>query len=132
MEPIAATEERTAVEAGWHVSRFNLMAKVPDSKNVVIANLYKGSCAEYTPIEMFLLSSFDKLAEDHPIIERFARRDVICRIADDGNDSADGKTEIPATPSYDSWGRVGKPVIAVMPVIDRSAPVRRCVYSAHR
>ena len=79
MEPTAATEGRTAAEAGWHVSRYNLTAKVPDSTNVVIANLYKGSCAEYTPIEMFLLSSFDKLAEDHPIIERFARRGVVCR-----------------------------------------------------
>ncbi|MBQ9002042.1 MAG: radical SAM protein [Eggerthellaceae bacterium] len=80
MEAAAATDGRTAAEVGWHVSRYNLMAKVPDNKNVVIANLYKGSCAEYTPIEMFLLSSFDKLAEDHPIIERFARRGVICKL----------------------------------------------------
>jgi len=80
MESSAATESRTAVEAGWRVSRYNLTAKVPDSKNAVIANLYKGTCAEYTPIEMFLLSSFDKLAEDHPIVERFARRGVICKL----------------------------------------------------
>ena len=68
----------TAGEAGWHVSRYNLMAPVPDSKNVAIANLFKGNCAEYTPIEMYLLSVVDELDEHHPIIERFARRGVIC------------------------------------------------------
>ena len=71
--------ERTAGEAGWHISRYNLMAQVPGSKNVAIANLFKGNCAEYTPIEMYLLSVIDELSENHPIIERFARRGVISR-----------------------------------------------------
>ena len=70
---------RTAGEAGWHVSRYNLSAPVPDSKMVAIANLFKGSCAEYNPIEMFLLSVLEELDENHPIIERFAKRGVICR-----------------------------------------------------
>lgn len=47
---------RTAGEAGWHVSRYNLTAPIPDSKMYAIANLFKGNCAEYTPIEMYLLS----------------------------------------------------------------------------
>ena len=68
---------RTAGEAGWHVSRYNISAKVPDSKMVAIANLYKGNCAEYTPIEMYLLSVLEELDENHPIIERFARRGII-------------------------------------------------------
>lgn len=68
---------RTAGEAGWHVSRYNLMAKVPGTKNVAITNLYKGNCAEYTPIEMYLLSVLEELDEHHPIIERFAKRGII-------------------------------------------------------
>jgi len=68
---------RTAGEAGWRVSRYNLVAAVPDSKNVAIANLFKGTCAEYTPLEMYLLSVIEELDEGHPIIERFARRGVI-------------------------------------------------------
>ena len=52
----ASSESRTAAEAGWHVSRYNLMAPIPGTRKVAIANLYKGNCAEYTPIEMFLLS----------------------------------------------------------------------------
>ena len=72
-------EQRTTAEAGWHVSRYNLSARVPGTKNVAIANLYAATCAEYTPIETFLLANFERLAEDHPIIERFARRGLVCR-----------------------------------------------------
>ena len=73
------TEEttRTAGEAGWHVSRYNLFAKVPDTKMTAIANLFKGNCAEYTPIECYLLSVLEELDEHHPIIERFAKRGII-------------------------------------------------------
>lgn len=68
---------RTASDAGWHISRYNLSAKIPGTKNVAIANLYKGNCAEYTPIETYLLSVLDELDEKHPIIERFAQRGII-------------------------------------------------------
>ena len=73
-------KSRTAGEAGWHVSRYNVSAKVPDSKMVAIANLFKGNCAEYTPIELYLLSVLEELDENHPIIERFARRGIICKL----------------------------------------------------
>ena len=69
----------TAGEAGWHASRYNLMARVPGTKNVAIANLYKGNCAEYTSIEMYLLSVLDELDEHHPIIERFSKRGIIAK-----------------------------------------------------
>ena len=68
---------RTAGEAGWHVSRYNLHAAVPGTKNVAIANLFKGNCAEYNPIELYLLSVLEELDEHHPIIERFAKRGII-------------------------------------------------------
>ena len=70
---------RTAGEAGWHASRYNLFARVPGTKMVAIANLFKGNCAEYTPIETYLLSVIEELDENHPIIERFARRGIIAR-----------------------------------------------------
>ena len=68
---------RTAGEAGWHASRYNLSAPVPGTSMTAIANLFKGVCAEYTPIEMYLLSVLEELDENHPIIERFAKRGVI-------------------------------------------------------
>ena len=77
MEQNEIIEARTAGEAGWHVSRYNLTAPVPNTKNVAIANLFKGNCAEYTPLEMYLLSVIEELDEHHPIIERFAHRGII-------------------------------------------------------
>ena len=71
-------QTRTAGEAGWHVSRYNISAPIPDTKMTAIANLYKGNCAEYTPIELYLLSVLEELDEKHPIIERFAKRGIIC------------------------------------------------------
>ena len=72
------TNARTAGEAGWHLSRYNLSAPVPGTKKVAIANLYRGTCAEYTPIEGYLMSVLEELDENHPIIERLAKRGVIC------------------------------------------------------
>lgn len=71
------TKGRTAGEAGWHVSRYNISAKIPGTKNYAIANLFKGNCAVYTPIELYLLSVLDELDEHHPVIERFAKRGII-------------------------------------------------------
>lgn len=69
--------KRTAAEAGWHVSRYNLSASVPGKNVMAIANLYKGTCAEYNPIELYLMSVLDDIAEDHPIVDRLAKRGVI-------------------------------------------------------
>ena len=68
---------RTASEAGWHASRYNIAASIPDSKMTALYNTYRRSCGEYTPLEMFLLSEIEDLDEDHPIIARFARRGII-------------------------------------------------------
>ena len=68
---------RTAREAGWHVSRYNISAPAPDSDKTIIANLFKGVCSTYTPLECYLLSVLDELDEHHPIIERFAERGII-------------------------------------------------------
>ncbi|MBR3314679.1 MAG: hypothetical protein IKG18_11130 [Atopobiaceae bacterium] len=72
------SNKRTAGEAGWHASRYNLFAAVPGSDNVAIANLFKGNCAEYTPIKVYLLSIVEELNEHHSVIKRFAQRGLIC------------------------------------------------------
>lgn len=72
--------KRTAGEAGWRISRYNLTAPVPGKDAVAIANLFKGTCAEYSPLELYLLSVLDRLDEHHPIIDRFAKRGIITRM----------------------------------------------------
>ncbi|MBQ8964584.1 MAG: radical SAM protein [Clostridia bacterium] len=68
---------RTAGEVGWHVSRYNLAARIPDSDKIAVANLFRGTCGAYTPIEMFLLDEVETLDENHPILGRFSERGLI-------------------------------------------------------
>ena len=68
---------RTAAEAGWHESRYNLKVPVPNTEKVAIANLYAGTCAKYGPLELYLLSELDRMDENHPMVGRLARRGVI-------------------------------------------------------
>jgi uncharacterized protein len=68
---------RTASEAGWHLSRYNLMAQVPGTGKMAIANLFRGTCGAYTPAELYLLDELDSLDEDHPMLKRFSERGLI-------------------------------------------------------
>ncbi len=68
---------RTAGEAGWHKSRYNIGAPIPDTREYVMVNLFTGTCGSYSQLEMFLYEQVEGLDENHPIIERFARRGLI-------------------------------------------------------
>lgn len=65
------------MEAGWHLSRYNLFAPIPGTKNVAIANLFKGTCGAYSALDLFLLSELETLDAEHPILNRFRERGLI-------------------------------------------------------
>ena len=67
-----------AAEAGWHISRYNISAKEPSTGKTLIANLLRGSCHAYSPLELFLMSALDEIDENHPAIIPLAKRGVIC------------------------------------------------------
>lgn len=69
--------DRTAKDAGFHLSRYTLSARIPDTDNAVVANLFRGSCAVCSPEELYLLSIAEDLPEDHPILPRFKKRGLI-------------------------------------------------------
>ena len=68
---------KTAGKAGWCVSRYNLIAPIPGTDKAAIANLFRGTCGAYTPIELYLLDELENLREDHPILKRFRDRGLI-------------------------------------------------------
>ena len=68
---------KTAYEAGWRASRYNLFAPIPGTKNVAIANLFRGTCGVYSPLDLFLLSELETLDAEHPILNRFRERGLI-------------------------------------------------------
>lgn len=75
---------RSAAEAGWRASRYNLYAPLPKTSSVAVANLFKGTCCTLTPIEGALLNRLDEIGEGHPIVERLARRGIICNFDERG------------------------------------------------
>lgn len=68
---------RTAAEAGWHVSRYNLYAQLPGTESVAVLNTYTSRVAAYNPIEFFAMNALDEVGESHPLIGRLAKRGVI-------------------------------------------------------
>ena len=75
--PALVDENRTAGEAGWHLSRYNLMTVIPGENKAVVANLFRAVCAVYGPEELYLLSEAENLPEDHPILDLFRKRGLI-------------------------------------------------------
>lgn len=67
----------TAGEAGWHVSKYNLYARIPGSEKFAVVNLIRGICEAYSFVELCLLDEAETLPENHPIIERFAKSGFI-------------------------------------------------------
>ncbi len=64
---------KTASETGWHKSDYNLISKIPGTDKIGVANLFRGSFAVSNSMELYLLSVFETLDEDHPILDRFKR-----------------------------------------------------------
>ncbi|ETP71362.1 radical SAM additional 4Fe4S-binding domain-containing protein [Lachnospiraceae bacterium JC7] len=68
---------RTAKEAGWKLSRYNLSMPSPGGEGYIIVNLFTGSFAVYSSLEVYLLSVFERLSEKHPAIRMFSERGLI-------------------------------------------------------
>ena len=71
------TAEISAPENGWRLSRYNLFCPLPESDCTIIANLYRGTLTVANELEMYLLSVYERLDVNHPIITRFARRGIL-------------------------------------------------------
>jgi uncharacterized protein len=72
-----STKIRTAGEAGWHASRYNLSLELPEKGKTAIVNLFRGTCKEYGPAELYLMSVLDEISENHPILPMLAKTGVI-------------------------------------------------------
>lgn len=68
---------RTAAEAGWHESRYNICAWQPEVEGPIVANLYVGTMGHLSLLEYALFKSFDSLPESHPVIPHLAKRGLI-------------------------------------------------------
>ena len=62
----------------WHQSRYNIVAPIPGKETYAVANLFRGTCGEYSLAELYLLSVVEKLGANHPILPRFERAGLAC------------------------------------------------------
>ena len=70
---------RSAAEAGWHASRYNLYAKVSGSDKLAVYNTLNRTCFEYSTLEAYALESLGDFSENHPLIARMAHQGAIAR-----------------------------------------------------
>ncbi len=62
---------RTAREAGWHLSRYNISSRLRETGETVVVNLFSQRMLKCSAAEAFLLEAAEELNEDHPILPRF-------------------------------------------------------------
>ena len=68
---------RTAAEAGWHASRYNLAVRTPDSDGLIIFNTGTRTCGKYSPIELYVMNALDEVPEGNPLVARLAKQGII-------------------------------------------------------
>ena len=70
-------KRRTAAEAGWRLSQYNITAKLPEDGRWVIVNLMKGSCRASSWAELIPLSMLDRIGEDSPLLLPFKKGGIL-------------------------------------------------------
>ena len=70
---------RTAREAGWKYSKYNLFTEEPELEKVAWLNTLSGSCSEFSNAEYLQTQRILDLPEDDPLIAHYAGRGLITR-----------------------------------------------------
>ena len=76
----AFMNNRTAREAGWKYSDYNLYARVPGTDKIAWLNTLSGSCSEFSPKEYALIGKVLDRLEENPLIRHYAGRGLITKI----------------------------------------------------
>jgi uncharacterized protein len=71
------TASKTAEEAGWRYSPYNLFSAVPDSDLVAWVNTLRSTCAEFSVQEYELIRAVLSFPEHHPLVKRYAKRGIL-------------------------------------------------------
>ena len=61
----------------WHLSEYNLSAKIPKEDIWAIVNLYKGTVTPMSAATLYALANLSELPDDTPILQKLAKRGLI-------------------------------------------------------
>ena len=84
---------RTLGEAGWHASRYNVSASIPDSTDIIVANLTTGTCVRLNQMEQYLLSVVEELDENHPAANLLRNKHLIANCDERAMIEAQGRLD---------------------------------------
>ncbi|MBR3315282.1 MAG: radical SAM protein [Atopobiaceae bacterium] len=87
----AQAGERTAAEAGWHISRYNIRATDPNTGRPVIFNTRTRACIECTRFDLYAMGALDEMPEHNPFIERLAKLGLIANFDERASLEAEGR-----------------------------------------
>ena len=61
----------------WHLSEYNLSAKIPEEDKWVIVNLFKGTVTPMSAATLYALANLSELPDDTPLLAKLAKRGLI-------------------------------------------------------
>ncbi len=64
-------------EKEWHISKYNLTAKIPESGRWVIVNLMTGACVPMNAATLYAMSNLSELPKDTELLQKLAKLGVI-------------------------------------------------------
>ena len=63
----------------WHLSEYNISAKIPEEDKWVIVNTYSGTCTPMNAAYLYAMSELAELDEETPILKKLAQRGIITK-----------------------------------------------------
>ena len=61
----------------WHISKYNLTAKIPEDDKWVIVNLMKATCVPMSAATLYAMSNLSELPKDTPLLLKLAKLGLI-------------------------------------------------------
>ena len=60
-------------ESKWHLSRYNISAKIDEEDTWYVVNLYRNTCTPMSAATLYALSNLDDLDDDTPLLLKLAK-----------------------------------------------------------
>ncbi len=64
----------------WHLSEYNISAKIPEEDRWVMVNTFKGTCTPLNAAYLYAMTELNDLDEDTPILKKLAKFGIITDI----------------------------------------------------
>ncbi len=64
-------------ESKWHLSKYNISAKIDEEDTWYVVNLYRNTCTPMSAATLYAMANLDELDEDTPLLAKLAKLGII-------------------------------------------------------